>query len=191
MPGCTNTMDTRPSTSMAYIACESKLSCEGIQCIRAQETGWQSGVRSCIMPGIQRYLVQELSIGTEDISVPGGQHGGWHLCYGAHRSTVQISNSGTSLQTSTSACLYKYYVNKYKLSTSITHVICESKLRSVINAHETGWQSGELSCILLGLPTHLMQELDVGTVTSFGHRILWLAQHGFPNLHNCCILIML
>ena len=28
----------------------------------AQETGWQSGVRSSIMPGLPRHLVQELNI---------------------------------------------------------------------------------------------------------------------------------
>ena len=32
---------------------------------------------------------------------------------------------------------------------------------------ETGWQSVMRSCILPGLPTHLVQELNVGTVPSF------------------------
>ena len=49
------------------------------------------------------------------------------------------------------------------------HVACESKLFSVVghpltNEQETGWQSGMRSCIMLGLPTHLVQELNVGTV---------------------------
>ena len=30
----------------------------------AKETGCQSGVRSCIMPGLSTHLVQELNIGT-------------------------------------------------------------------------------------------------------------------------------
>ena len=51
----------------------------------------------------------------------------------------------------------------------MTHAACESKLRSVgghscIYAQETEWQSGMWSCILPGLPTHLVQELNVGTV---------------------------
>ena len=49
----------------------------------------------------------------------------------------------------------------------MTHAACESKLRSVeghsgIYAEETEWQSGMWSCILQ--PTHLVQELNVGTV---------------------------
>ena len=51
-------------------------------------------------------------------------------------------------------------------------LVCKSKLRSVvrsgtcgrISALETGWQSGMWSCIMPGLPTHLVQELNVGTV---------------------------
>ena len=31
-------------------------------------------------------------------------------------------------------------------------------------ALETGWRSGVWSCIMPGLPTHLVQELDVSTV---------------------------
>ena len=41
------------------VACKSKL-----PGIHAQETGWQSGVRSCIMPGMPTHLVQELNVGT-------------------------------------------------------------------------------------------------------------------------------
>ena len=32
--------------------------------IHAQETGWQSGVRSCIMSGLPRHLVQESNVDT-------------------------------------------------------------------------------------------------------------------------------
>ena len=53
----------------------------------------------------------------------------------------------------------------------MTHVAYESKLRSTvghacIHAQEPGWQSGMWVCILLGLPTHLVLELNVGTVHS-------------------------
>ena len=34
----------------------------------------------------------------------------------------------------------------------------------VIDAQETGWQSGVQSCIMPRLPTHLVQDLNVGTV---------------------------
>ena len=33
----------------------------GHACIFAQETGWQSGMRSCIMPGLPTHLMQELN----------------------------------------------------------------------------------------------------------------------------------
>ena len=54
----------------------------------------------------------------------------------------------------------------------MTHVACESKLRSVvrsrasgrINAQGTEWHSGVRSCIKPGLPTYLVQELKAGTV---------------------------
>ena len=56
-------------------------------------------------------------------------------------------------------------------STSMAHVACESKQRSVvikvfggINTQENGLQSGVRSCIIPGLPAHLVQELNVGTV---------------------------
>ena len=32
--------------------------------IHIQETGWQSGMRSCIMPGLSTHLVQELNADT-------------------------------------------------------------------------------------------------------------------------------
>ena len=42
-----------PSRSMTNVACESKLrSVVRFACIHAQETGWQSGVRSCFIPGV-------------------------------------------------------------------------------------------------------------------------------------------
>ena len=58
---------------------------------------------------------------------------------------------------------------KYQSRTSMIHVTCKSKLRSVlgnpcINALKTGLQSGMRLCIMAGLPTHLVQELNVCTV---------------------------
>ena len=50
------------------------------------------------------------------------------------------------------------------------HVACGSKLRSVVNylpciyTLQTRLQSGVRSCFLLGLPAHLVQELNVDTV---------------------------
>ena len=38
------------------------------------------------------------------------------------------------------------------------------EVNTCIHAQQTGWQSGVLWCILPGLPTHLEQELNVGTV---------------------------
>ena len=47
-----------------YIANQSCVQLWGHPCIHAQETGWQSGARSCIMPGLPTHLVQELNVGT-------------------------------------------------------------------------------------------------------------------------------
>ena len=72
MPGCTNTLDNtpknKPSASMTHAADVSMLRSVvrlGI-CgrIHAQETGWQPGMPSCIMPGLSTHLVQELNAGT-------------------------------------------------------------------------------------------------------------------------------
>ena len=52
-------------------------------------------------------------------------------------------------------------VSKSKSSTSMTHVAC---VFEVIRGQETGWQSGVRSCIMPGLPTRKVQELNVGTV---------------------------
>ena len=43
---------------------ESYVQMWGHPCIHTQETGWKSGVRSCIMPGLPANLVQELNVGT-------------------------------------------------------------------------------------------------------------------------------
>ena len=76
-----------------------------------------------------------------------------------------------------SACAWLYrhpwiICQKDKPNASITHIPCETKLCSVIrletcgriHALETGWQSGVRSCIIPGLPTHLVQELNASTV---------------------------
>ena len=48
---------------MNHVACESKLrSVVGHTCIHAKENVWQSGVRSCIMPRLPAYVVQELNV---------------------------------------------------------------------------------------------------------------------------------
>ena len=41
----------------------------------------------------------------------------------------------------------------------------------VIDALETGWQSGVWSWHMPGLPTHLVQELNVGTVYKVFHPV--------------------
>ena len=35
-----------------------------VNSIHAQEIGWQSGLRSCIMPGLPAHLVHEFNAGT-------------------------------------------------------------------------------------------------------------------------------
>ena len=82
-------------------------------------------------------------------------------------------------QTSASAwwCKHPWITcQKNKPSTSMTHVACKSKLRSVvrsghpcIHAQETGCQLGVQSCIMPGLPMHFVQELNVGTVEFYCH----------------------
>ena len=52
-----------------------------------------------------------------------------------------------------------------KPSTSITHVACESKLHSVVRSFM--YPCPGKSCILPGLPTHLVQELNAGTAHRF------------------------
>ena len=65
---------SKPSTPMERVACESKLRSvvRSMICgrIHAQETRWQSGVRSCIMPGLPMHLMQELNVGTVVIKQP-------------------------------------------------------------------------------------------------------------------------
>ena len=51
----------------------------------------------------------------------------------------------------------------------MTHVDCKSKVRLVIRLFlhpytKSGWHSGMRSCIMPGLPTDSVQELNVGTV---------------------------
>ena len=59
---------------------------------------------------------------------------------------------------------------KNKLSTSMTRVAGELKQRvrsgtcGRVHAQKTGLQLGVRSCIMPGLPTHLVQELNDGTV---------------------------
>ena len=52
----------------------------------------------------------------------------------------------------------------------MTHVACQSKLhvhlwaQKCTHGHGTGWESGVRSCLMPGLPTHLVQDLNIGTV---------------------------
>ena len=49
---------------MNHVAWESELHSIGHSYSYAQETKWQSGLRSCIMPPLPTHLVQELNVGT-------------------------------------------------------------------------------------------------------------------------------
>ena len=44
-----------------------------LEVIHVHETGCQSGVRSCSMPGLPRHLVQELNVGTVGLGVQCGK----------------------------------------------------------------------------------------------------------------------
>ena len=69
----------------------------GHPCIHAQDTGWQSGVRSCITPGLLRHLVQELNVSTvvkerDDTTkfyIPN-----FHVCQTVSCERVSIAKSG-------------------------------------------------------------------------------------------------
>ena len=68
VPGCTP-MDymskNKPTTSIARIACESKLRSVLTSSMHPWSRNcWQSGVRSRIMPGLCTHLVQEFNVGT-------------------------------------------------------------------------------------------------------------------------------
>ena len=55
----------KPSTWMTHVACNhSDVQLWGHSCIHAQKTGWQSGVRSCMVPALPEHLMQELHVGT-------------------------------------------------------------------------------------------------------------------------------
>ena len=72
-------------------------------------------------------------------------------------------------RTAVSAWLYNYpwiACNKNKPNISMTHVAFESELRSVARSsmHPSPGNWVSIGCILPALPTHLVQELNVGTV---------------------------
>ena len=46
-----------------------------------------------------------------------------------------------------------------------------------IDVQETGWQSGAQSCLMSGLPKHLVQGINVGTVFDSTRRITDIALH--------------
>ena len=93
-------------------------------------------------------------------------------CPAAIQSTVQIINSCTS-RPNVCQCLVvqKTFITCQK---EVKHINDLRSLRikitfscKVIHAQTTGWQSGMRSCILPDLPTHLVQELNVGTVCMY------------------------
>ena len=43
--------------------------------------------------------------------------------------------------------------------------------REVIHTQENEWQSGVRLCVMVRLPTHLVQELNAGTVSSFIYTV--------------------
>ena len=68
----------KPNTLMTHKACESKLRSVVRSFMHPYSGNWvQSGVRSCIMPGLPANLVQELNVGTvkhgTSTSCPHGQ----------------------------------------------------------------------------------------------------------------------
>ena len=78
--------------------------------------------------------------------------------------TVQTFNSCTSRLDVCQCLVVQTPMN------NVSHVVCESKIRlvlrsSCIYAKDTGGQSGVWSCVMPGQPTHLVQELNVGTVS--------------------------
>ena len=83
-------------------------------------------------------------------------------------------------RTSASAWLYKHQwmeCQKNKPSTSKANVALNQihvQLRGHLRFHaqKTGWRSGERSCIMPGLPTHLVQELNVGIVAVMPNGLL-------------------
>ena len=135
----------------------------GHLCIHAQKTGCQSGVWSCIMPGQPTHLVQELNVGTVPIEY----------------AILAMYNIARPVS------LFVFWLYKHpwitclrnKSSISMTHVIelrsYESKLRSGTcvrtHAQENGSQSVVRLCLMPGLPTHLVQELNVCTVVTLHH----------------------
>ena len=83
--------------------------------------------------------------------------------------TVQTFNSCTS-RLDVSQCLVvqtpKGNMSENDPKTSMTYVACDLKLRFVVKSSISGiWvKSGARSCIMPGMPAHLVQQLNVGTV---------------------------
>ena len=82
-----------------------------------------------------------------------------------------------------------------KLSQALNdHVVCDWNLRSFVRSSihpcpDTGWQSGVRSCIMLELSTHLVQELNVGTVNKKKLNVFVTVDHrrnGFPRKRRSC-----
>ena len=78
-------------------------------------------------------------------------------------------------QVSASTWLYKHplVTSLKRPNTWLTHVACYSKLCSVVYACPENWrQLGVQSCIMPGLPTHQVLELNVGTVDLDWHNLM-------------------
>ena len=57
------------------------------------------------------------------------------------------------------------YENQKRLNKNRVTQLCNFKIKKEIHAQEIVWQSGMQSCMITRLPGHLLQELNVGTVT--------------------------
>ena len=93
-----------------------------------------------------------------------------HLYYQFSHSTLQTFNSCTSRPDVYQCTVVQTPIDNVKQNkprTLMTHVACELKLRSIlcIDSLETWWHSGVRSCVMPGLSTHFVQELNINTVT--------------------------
>ena len=92
--------------------------------------------------------------------------------------TVQIFNSYTSrpdmcqcLVAHKRSCITCHEINQ---AHKLTRVVCESKLHSVVRSSmqpcQGNWVTIGRACIMPRLPTHLVQELNAGTVVYIPHH---------------------
>ena len=97
-------------------------------------------------------------------------HVTWYLDPGVLGRTIQTCSSCTSLPGVWQCLDVKTPLDimaTNKQSTSMTHAAGESKLCSVLRSSIHPWQSYVWVCIMPELLTHLVQELNIGTVRTF------------------------